>query len=116
MTTKEFYKSIVFQLESSQKAYEDYQMHNQYLNAKTIYSINRNLLNYINSNAHLILEKDKERFQELIRHFSGWMNQFEFEEKIRNPDLDTTFVFERIKGTIAYPTDFYNYLKNKISK
>lgn len=115
MTTSEFYKAVIFQLESSQGAYEDFQSKSHYLNAKTIYTINRNLLNFIISHSYLILEEDKERFQVLIRHFSGWMNQFEYEEKVRNPDLDTSFIFERINGTIAYPADFYNYLKNKIS-
>lgn len=113
MTTSEFYKAVIFQLESSQGSYEDYKNISHYMNAKIIYTINRNLLNFIITHSYLILEEDKERFQLLIRHFSGWMNQFEHVEKVRNPDLDDTFIFERINGTIAYPSDFYNYLKNK---
>lgn len=115
MTTNEFYKALIFQIESTQAAYEDYKRWSHYLNAKIIYTINRNLLNYINVHAYLILDEDKEPFQELIRHFSGWMNQFEYEEKVRNPELDSEFVFERVTGTVAYPSSFYNYLKNKIS-
>ena len=114
MTNKDFYKSIFFQIESSQEAYKNYMKTRNFFNAKVLYSINQYLLTYINAHSYLIKEDHKSIFQELIIHFWGWMNQFDFEAKKRKPELDNEFVFERAEGVLPYPSNFMKMLKRNV--
>jgi hypothetical protein len=98
-----FRKSIKRKIELSQSAYAMYLNSRSYISALKLMLVNKNCIKTILDYAGEFDENEWGILVELINHWSGWLIQFEFEEKIQQPSLNDKFIFERSKDVSSWP-------------
>lgn len=98
-----FRNSIKRKIELSESAYAMYLSSRSYISALKLMRINKNCLKTILNNAGEFDENEWRILVELIDHWSGWLIQFEFEEKIQQPALNDKFIFQRSKEVSSWP-------------
>lgn len=91
----------------SQAAYNLYLPEKKYFQALRIKSANLNVYEILEIYLYECNEEEKEAIQQYIFHLEDWFNQFEELEKTVS-DLESEFVFERLKNSPEFPKTFVN--------
>lgn len=114
MTQEEFYLTLVNLLEASQQVYNEFKRNPNYLNATVLKSINISILNYLEAYKGFAEKEHKGDFESLIKHYLGWMKQFEEEENKRNPKDNELFNYVRKPEVLEFPLKFVIKLIKKV--
>src|SRR5690606_8973239 len=91
----------------SQAAYNLYVPEKKYFQALRIKSANLNVYEILEVYLYECEENEKEAIQQYIFHLEDWFNQFEELERT-GPELESEFVFERLKNSPEFPKTFVN--------
>lgn len=91
----------------SQAAYNLYVPEKKYFQALRIKSANLNVYEILEVYLYECEENEKESIQQYIFHLEDWFNQFEELERT-GPELESEFVFERLKNSPEFPKKFVN--------
>lgn len=101
---------LIIAIERSQAAFEYYSLEKNYIQALRIYNANQGVYKLL----HKLLYRSKTNRKEIIDylfHLEDWFTTFESHVENMKPQLDDTFAFARISGSLAYPKQFYHNLK-----
>ncbi|OAD89991.1 hypothetical protein A7A78_08330 [Aequorivita soesokkakensis] len=91
----------------SQAAYNLYVPEKKYFQALRIKSANLNVYEILEVYLYECEENEKKAIQQYIFHLEDWFNQFEELERT-GPELESEFVFERLKNSPEFPKTFVN--------
>lgn len=107
---EEVKRKLINAIKRSQYAYESYLNDKKYFQALRIKNANLAVYSLLQD---FLLGAEEDQVQPLcdyIFHLEDWFNQFSNQER-ENPELEDSFVFERLKGSFAYPKHFVTSLK-----
>lgn len=112
MNNFQLVRAILFQMERSQRAYDQYRKNRVYLHACNIYKGNCKVVELINAACGSLEEPLRGHLLDLLEHLDVWMEQFRHLEKDLHPGADTEFIFSRIPNTPPFPVKTQEFLKS----
>lgn len=107
----EIIQKILFNMERSEAAYKLYVPGKKYYQALRIYKANQTIYSLLITHSHL-LNDIKEMVMTYLFHLEDWFEQFEQEVRIKQPRLNTHFVFKRLESSPAFPLGIYESIKS----
>ncbi len=98
-----FRKAIKRKIELSQTAFQMYLSSRTFASAVVLREINLDACKHVMHHTGEFDDEEWVAISQLVVHWNGWLQQFEFEQKARLPKLDDEFIFERVEGLTAWP-------------
>lgn len=107
---------ICFHLDRASRAYERYKEYRTFIHAKCIRNANGEIARLVSRYGPSFDGDIRNSMLMLLCHLDVWITQFDFEVQLKNPSLDTSFVFYPLEGHVPFPQDavasLYDYLQN----
>ncbi len=103
-------KKIIRSILRSTRAYELYKKDRMYYQALRIFNANKKIYKLLIKFSYSCDEDFLIYTHDYIFHLEDWFLQFDKYQN-KNPDLESIFTFERLKGSIAFPINFINLIK-----
>jgi hypothetical protein len=96
----ELFGPVYMQLDRTRRAFERYNSRNVYLEAKVLKTGNEFIRDILLSKGHLIPRHLLEDAGHLVEHYDRWLEEFEKQRMVDQPELASAFVFT---GPAGYP-------------
>jgi len=104
-------KKIIREIQRSTNAYELYKEDKMYYQALRIFSANKKIYKLLVQYSYDCEEAILKDVYNYIFHLEDWFNQFhKYADK--PIELEAEFVFERLKNSIPFPSDFINKINS----
>lgn len=104
-------KKLIRALQRSSNAYELYKEDKMYFQALRIFKANKKMYDLLIEYSFLCEESILKEVYNYIFHLEDWFEQFE-QFATETVQLEDVFVFERLKNSIPFPSDFTNKLSS----
>ncbi|MFM9825244.1 hypothetical protein [Flavobacterium sp.] len=104
-------KKIIREIQRSTNAYELYKEDKMYYQALRIFSANKKIYKLLVQYSYDCEEGILKDVYNYIFHLEDWFNQFN-KYADNTIELEAEFVFERLKNSIPFPSDFINKINS----
>ena len=104
-------KKIIRSIHRSTSAYNLYKEDKMYYQALRIFSANKKTYKLLVQYSYDCDEAILKEVYNYIFHLEDWFNQFTIHAD-KEMELETEFVFDRLKNSIPFPSDFINKINS----